>query len=122
LLSADRGVLENGFGAGFSFIQYYNQYVGTELSATWYDNHAVIHSFAASLILRYPLSGLCLAPYAIAGVGYHVNSVEQSTQHIGGGIDYRMSDCTGLFVEGRFVAADESEDYTEVRAGIRRGL
>ena len=114
--------MEEGFGGGFGYGFFFNDYVGTEFSASWLDGGSVINAFDMSATLRYPIPNLSVAPYVTGGIGLHADSVNQFTTHIGGGLDLRlpnMFSCGGVFVDGRYVFGDETEDYTVVRAGIR---
>ena len=113
---------DDGLGGGFSAAYFVNDYAGLEFSATWLDGDSVINAFDVSAILRCPIPSLSIAPYITGGVGIHADSVNQAYGLVGGGIDMRFSDlfdCAGLFVDGRYVFADDTGDYTVVRAGIR---
>lgn len=113
--------IDDGIGAGISAGYFFTENVGVELGATWFDNHSAIHAFDASAVLRYPIPSTCIAPYIYGGVGLHANSVTQFTTHVGAGVDIRFEalDCAGVFVDGRYVFGEESDDYSILRAGIR---
>jgi hypothetical protein len=111
--------LDDAAGAGLSVGYFFTPFVGLEADATWAFTDSTVHSFNGSIVLRYPILSSCLAPYVLGGGGYHVDGVKQGTVHAGAGVDVRLQDCFGIFADARYTWADETDDYTIVRAGIR---
>ena len=111
--------LDDTLGAGLSANYFFTQNLGVEADATWGFADSTIHTVNGSLVLRLPITSACLAPYALVGGGLHTNGVTEGTLHAGGGIDVRLKDCFGIFADARYTWADESGDYTVIRAGIR---
>jgi hypothetical protein len=95
-----------------------------EADATWLDNESAIHAFTASVVIRYPIQSACIAPYILAGGGVHADSETQGTAHLGAGIDIRLMkwSCAGFFADARYTWADDTDNYTIVRAGFRINL
>jgi outer membrane protein W len=111
---------EDSLGAGLSYSTWATENVGFELDATWAFTDSTVHTINGSVVLRAPITSICLAPYALAGAGYHTNGVNQATFHIGAGLDYRISaNCMGIFTDVRYTFAEDTGDYTVVRAGVR---
>jgi outer membrane protein W len=111
---------DDNLGAGLSYSYFQTENVGVEVDGTWGFADSAIHTFNASLVLRAPIKGICLAPYALIGGGLHTDGVTEGTFHIGAGVDYRITpNCLGVFADARYTFAEQSGDYTVVRAGIR---
>ena len=106
-------------GAGFAVDYFFTRYVGAEFDATWAFVDSTIHSFNASIVLRAPITSACIAPYALAGGGFHTNGVNEGTLHAGLGLDIRLANCFGIFADARYTWNKETDDYTLLRAGIR---
>ena len=120
LLPDGNGDLDDGLGGGISLGHTFCEWFSVEADATWIENPSTIHAFTASAIIRYPVAGLCIAPYVIGGGGVSTNSETQGIVHLGGGLEWKCQK-TGhsIFAEGRYVWADETENYTLVRGGIK---
>jgi hypothetical protein len=81
-----------------------------------------VWNFSSSLIARFPveLGGLCLAPYLLGGGGYENDSTSCGTLHAGGGLEFRVvPEKLGIFVEGRYTWAFNTDDQVRVSTGIR---
>ncbi|CAN5246291.1 hypothetical protein BH23VER1_BH23VER1_09190 [soil metagenome] len=101
---------------------YLNSYLGFSGNVYWWnDGESVVHSVTGNAILRYPIRSLCIAPYVTVGLGGHFDSVNQFTTQVGAGLEFAFPNATDLlfFVEGTYVFADTTEDYTVVRLGTR---
>lgn len=122
LLPNGNGELDDAFGGGLAYDYFFTPNVGFMVDATWSATDSVTHLFTGSLVLRAPISSLCLAPYVFGGGGYHTNGENQDVWHAGGGLDYRVSNCWGLFADARYTWASDTQDYTVVRAGVRFGF
>ena len=99
-----------------------NSYIGFSTSVYWWDDgSSAVHTVDGSVILRYPIRSICIAPYAFGGIGGHFDSVNQLTGHVGGGIEWYckyFKQC-GIFTDAAYHWADETDNYTVVRAGAR---
>jgi opacity protein-like surface antigen len=120
IIASNDGLYEDGVGGGVGLNYFFTKEIGVGLDAYWYDSEEVIHSGSASLIVRYPMDEICLAPYAFAGGGVHADSENIGSFHAGGGLDYRLTDTVGLFADGRYVwTGEDKNDFVTVRLGLR---
>ena len=93
-----------------------------EGSYSIFGTDSAVHQLSGSLILRFPIRSLCLAPYVFTGGSFHTDGVNQSTLHLGGGLDYRFANCVGVFADAQYNWAEDTSDYTTVRTGVRFGF
>jgi len=116
---ADGGHLDNQDGGGISFGYFYNEYIGTRLAGSWIGSQP-IHDVTLSVVARYPVTSLCVAPYAFGGLGGKFNSTNEFTGHAGGGLEWRLEalSCTGIFCEGKYTW-DDADGFTSLNAGVR---
>ena len=117
LLGSD--TIDDAMGAGVAVNYFFTQNVGVEVDATWAFTDSTVHTLNGSLVLRVPIISACIAPYALVGGGVHTNGETYGTLHAGGGLDVRLANCFGIFADARYTWADQDDDYTIVRAGIR---
>jgi hypothetical protein len=75
-----------------------------------------------SLVGRIPIESLRFAPYLFGGGGRQWRDGAQWTAHIGGGVEFRMSRKTGIFIDAREVFADRGPDFELYRLGFRFGF
>jgi hypothetical protein len=116
------GLLEDGFGGGVGFTHFRNSYLGFSTGVYWWDEgEEVSTSVSGSIILRYPVRSLCIAPYGIGGVTGHLDSLNQFSWHLGGGVEFRIPafDAVGFFVDATYNWADDTEDFGIFRVGTR---
>lgn len=114
---------DDAVGGGISLNYFFTEYVGLEVDYTAADtDHSATHLVTGSVVLRYPIKQICLAPYVFGGGGVHTNSETQGVWHAGVGVDYRISKCIGIFADGRYTWTEDTDDYTLVRAGVRFGF
>ena len=116
------GELDDAFGGGLALDYFFTENVGVMVDATWAATSSEVHLFTGSIVLRAPIKSLCLAPYVFGGGGLHTNGETQDVWHVGGGIDWRISNCWGLFADARYTWAADTQDYTLLRAGVRFGF
>lgn len=111
--------LDGEDGGGISLGYFYNENIGTRLGATWIGS-SPIHDITFTGVARYPFKGLCIAPYALGGIGGKFNSSNQFTAHLGAGLEWRLEalNCTGIFCEGKYTW-DDSDGFTSLNAGLR---
>lgn len=115
----------NGDELGGAFIAeyFFTEYVGLQGSYSVFATEKEHHEFNGALVVRYPIKSICLAPYALAGGGYSVNSDEKSNFFVGGGLEYRIeaANSLGIFADGayHFASDNDDADYTIVRLGVK---
>lgn len=110
---------ESGMGGGIGLTHFYTRAFGTSVRAYWWDTESVVHSATASAIVRYPMERLCIAPYVMGGVGGHFDSVNQISGHIGGGLEYRLTNRLGLIADYTYTITDETADWGVFSLGVR---
>ncbi len=111
--------LSDSFAAGISMNYFFTPIVGVEGDYTFAANSSEVNLLTGSVVLRAPIRAACLAPYAVAGGGLHADGVTQGVYHAGGGVDFRLANCFGVFADARYTWAEDTEDYTIVRGGVR---
>jgi hypothetical protein len=115
----DRTIRHGTWGGGLGVNYFFLRYVGVGADAfAQADGDAFINNTSASLIGRFPI-GDTVAPYVVGGAGRNFDPIEEWTGHVGTGIEFRLNAHTGIFVDGRYVWADKSVDYSLLRAGLR---
>jgi hypothetical protein len=108
-------------GGGLLGEYFFSEYVGVQGSYGVFATNSEHHAFDANLVLRVPIKSACIAPYALVGGGYGVNSVNEGNFHVGGGIDIRLPSmgCKGIFADGVYYFPADSEEFTIVRLGVK---
>jgi hypothetical protein len=116
-------VLHNGvLGGGGGINYFFTRYIGIGGDAyVEHPDHDYIETPSGNLILRIPILDTGLAPYVFGGGGYQFSETEagQDFAQGGGGVEFRFEKDFGLFVDGRYVFTDKTQNYAVVRAGIR---
>ena len=110
-------------GGGIQASTFYNEIWGFGARAFWWDGELNIqHDYSLSVIARFPIRDLCIAPYIYGGPGVRANGDAHFAGHLGGGLDMRLSrfDCVGIFVDVRHTwTASGHQDYTTLTGGVR---
>jgi len=110
-------------GAGLGMSYFFHRNIGLEAEAyTENTGHNFVDNADLLLNLRFPLGKSGVAPYLLGGAGRQFDPVYQWTFHMGGGLEFRFSPHVGIFVDGRYVVADETDEYALGRAGLRIGF
>jgi len=119
-LSAERYRHDSHGGAGLGLNYFFLRYAGVGADA-YSENFTgrFIDKASGNLILRLPCDRFHLAPYVYGGEGYQFDPKERPFAQAGLGVEYRIIQHVGLFVDGRYVIPDASPDFSLVRAGIR---
>ena len=107
-----------GAGTGVNYFFHRNIGVGGE-AYTENTDHSFVDSASLNLIGRFPIGHGGLAPYVFGGGGYQFDVVEQWLGNAGAGLEYRFTRNWGVFIEARYVFADETKDYGLGRLGVR---
>jgi len=119
-LSTDR-VRDNGrLGWGLGVNYFFNRNFG--LAAEGYTEnagHSFVDNASGSIVFRIPFDAARLAPYVFVGGGYQFDPIEQAFGHGGVGLEYRFVKNAGIFVDARYVLADDSQDFGLGRLGFR---
>ncbi len=117
--SAGRHV-DGQLGGGIGLTYFVTQNWGMSLDTTIGDNgNAFFDYLAGSVIYRYPIDAIRLAPYAFAGFAGQFDLHEEFSGHIGIGAEYRINPLAGVFVDTRYVIADQINNYWLFRLGMR---
>jgi virulence family protein len=121
------GILPDGegddaLGGGVLAEYFFTENIGIEGSYGLFATDSEHHEFDAALVLRFPITDICIAPYIMGGAGYSTNSEEAWTLFAGGGIDVRLPDmdCMAIFADGAYHwSEDDDSDFTLVRVGLK---
>lgn len=113
--SDDADAATGGIGLNYFF----TEMIGVGADAYWYDHDGAIHNFDGSLIVRFPIQEICLAPYIYGGGGYRTNSHNEGSYHAGAGVEWKASDTLGIFADGRYTWLEDSGDTALARLGVR---
>jgi hypothetical protein len=136
---------DHGWGGGIGINYFFMRYVGIGGDAAWldvkeapgfhhndlHDDHnsdlhsTTLHNFTGSVILRYPIDHLCLAPYIYGGGGCEVDGLQWASGHCGVGVEYRIKPhrC-GVFLDSRWTFLGDRDGHHDLnffsaRAGFR---
>jgi hypothetical protein len=110
-------------GAGVGLQYFFHRNFGFEAEAyTESTHHNWVDNVNGNFIARLPLGNSGVAPYVFAGGGRQLDPEYQWQLDAGGGLEWRFSPNVGVFVDGRYVWADETRDYGLGRVGLRLGF
>jgi hypothetical protein len=109
------------WGGGLGFNYFFNKYIGLGVeqdiggrgsNAEW--------ATIGNLFIRYPFC-VGLAPYGLVGGGAaYGTGVGHGFGHVGGGLEYRVTNNIGLFSDARYVYSSENPKNAVLgRAGLR---
>lgn len=114
------------WGGGILAEYFFNRYVGLAGTAQWAEyEDTQVHNYALDAVFRYPIDSACIAPYAFIGGGVHCDGVTEAIGRLGVGLDWRIKDCYGLFVDYTYTLPgggggdDDLEDYQLIRLGMK---
>jgi hypothetical protein len=116
---------ENGddvLGGGFLAEYFFTEMIGVQGSYNILASSSEHHELDAALVLRFPITDICLAPYVMGGAGYATNSYEAWNLFVGAGLELRLPDmnCMGIFADGAYHwSEDDDADFTLVRLGVK---
>lgn len=112
-----QSVVGEGVGVNYFFCRYIG-ISGDTYSHDWYHDR-FLDSAEGNLVLRLPISHTGLAPYIFGGAGHQFKGVQQTIEDAGGGLEFRFLRHLGVFVDARYVFAEQTRDYGVGRAGLR---
>ena len=95
---------------------HFNQNIGVGLD-TFTDGLRWPYLLNASFIYTFANES-AFSPYAFAGLGRQWEHTPQWTAHLGGGLEYTLTAWPSIFVDGRYVLAQENS-YGLLRFGVR---
>ncbi len=116
-----------GWGGGLGVNYFFTKYIGIGVEQNILGREKVggSGSYAewatiGNLFLRYPFC-FGLAPYGmVGGGGAYGTGKGYGFGHVGGGLEYRVTDNIGLFTDGRYVySAEDPKNAFLGRAGLR---
>lgn len=111
---------KTGAGGGFGFNFFFARYFGIGYEAAWYDNGGTVEHMplGGNLFFRYPICSLNLAPYVMVGGGFGWDGTTIGYGNVGGGLEYRLTNNIGLFVDGRYFYGGTG-NVANLRSGLR---
>lgn len=132
-------IKDHGWGGGVAANYFFARYFGLSAEGTWLaakhnvsqpgisrdEERTTFHNVTGSVIFRYPIDSLCLAPYAYVGGGAAIDGKKWAVGHVGVGLEYRIvPNKIGIFADERWnYYGDRFHHDTQnnfmTRAGIR---
>jgi hypothetical protein len=109
---------EWGGGVGLNYFFIRELGIGADINIPANGGNFV-DSVSASLIARWPIEPSGFAPYIFGGGGRGTDPAWEWLAHAGVGVEYRWNPTTGIFVDGRYMWADQSFDRLILRGGVR---
>ena len=119
---------EDFYGGGIGLNYFFTRNLGIGASWNLVDSQFLgqeAHDTTLDLILRGPLStgpDVCspTAVYGLLGAGVLSDSENFATYNFGVGVERRLSERFGLFLEGRYKVIPEIDaDFAQFRTGLR---
>ncbi len=123
-LSGHAGPLQNDTWGGGAAVNYFmTRNWGLGIDGFWYSaqepprgpvgplapgvapgggGRSLVHNFSGSLIYRYPMDSICMAPYVYGGGGISCDSVQYGSVHVGAGVEKRLNERLGIFTDARW--------------------
>ncbi len=115
-------IRDHGWGGGVGVNYFVTRNFGLGLDASWLaaqeplfrrpttpaairgaNDSTTIHNFSGSLIYRFPIDRVCVAPYVYAGGGAAVDGLQWASAHGGAGIEWRVKpQKLGIFTDARY--------------------
>lgn len=123
-LTPDADIEDDTFGGGIAVEYFFNPYFGIAGSAQWADpGESLVHNYSADAVVRFPITSICIAPYVFGGAGLHTNSSTEVIGRAGVGLDARLWNANGIFVDWTYTfPGGDLEDYQIVRLGVKFGF
>ena len=115
---------DSSMGGGMLADYFFNAYCGIQLSYGAFATSGGQHLFNGDLIVRAPIRSICVAPYLMAGGGFHVDGTTVGEYHAGAGVEVKLhkGDNMSLFADGAYYwhgSIDKQKDFTEIRLGVK---
>lgn len=111
---------KTGAGGGLGLNFFFARYFGIGYEASWYDNGGTVEHMPlnGNLFFRYPICAWNLAPYVLVGGGIGWDGDMVTYGNVGAGLEYRVTNSVGLFVDGRYFYG-ETGNVANIRSGLR---
>jgi hypothetical protein len=113
---------DDSLGGGVLAEYFFTENIGVEGSYGIFATDSEHHEFDAALVVRFPITDICVAPYIMGGAGYTTNSDDPWNLFAGAGIDVRLPDmdCMAIFADGAYHwSEDDDNDFVIVRVGLK---
>jgi hypothetical protein len=108
-----------GGGVGVNYFITREIGIGGDIGIFDNNNANFVDYLSGSLIARLPFEQAGVAPYLFGGGGRTTEPIWEWTGHAGIGFEMRLNPVTGLFVDSRYIWADQLSDAALFRAGLR---
>lgn len=119
-ISGNRVRQDGRAGAGIGLNYFFTRYVGLSGDAYTENTHgSYVDDAGGNVVLRLPLGNSGVAPYIFGGGGHQFDPVKQTYYDAGAGIEFRITHNWGFFVDGRYVFAQDTDNFGVGRAGLR---
>ncbi len=129
-------IRDHGWGGGIGVNYFFHRYFGLGAEGYWLEakpnasaghgsESKAFHNATGSVIFRYPIDKLCLAPYLYVGGGASMDGENWALAHVGAGLEYRIiPNKLGIFADERWNYFGDRHDHDTqnnfmTRAGIR---
>jgi hypothetical protein len=112
----DRGFWGGGVGVNYFFIPQFG--IGSDVNLSAHSGN-IVDQVMGNAILRLPIESASVAPYIFGGAGRGISPAWEWVWDAGAGVEFRLNSATGIFVDARYIWADESTDRIVFRAGLR---
>lgn len=110
----------DALGGGVLAEYFFCKNFGIEVGYGAYATDSTEHLFDASLVARYPIESLCIAPYLLVGGGLTTNGSTDGNYHVGGGIEAHLTNNMGIFADGKYhFEENDKSDFVLVRVGLK---
>lgn len=113
---------DDALGGGFLAEYFFTENFGIQGSYGLLATDSEHHEFDAALVVRFPITELCIAPYIMGGSGYATNSEEAWNLFAGAGLEVRFDDmdCMAVFADAAYHwSEDDDADFTLIRLGVK---
>lgn len=104
-------------GVGLNY--FITRYLGVGADTFTEGREPFIYSASGNVIGRFPIIDTGIAPYVFGGAGGQFDYVREGFGQGGGGVEFRLANHVGLFVDGRYVIPRDTHNYGVLRAGLR---
>lgn len=116
----ETNIRDGDWGGGVGLNYFLTRHIGIGGDINIADNRGKFVDHAlGSLTLRLPIETLGFAPYVFGGGGRGFDPEWEWMGHAGVGLEFRPNPVTGLFIDGRYIWADDTNDRLLLRAGLR---
>lgn len=110
---------DSTFAPGAGVTYFLTEHLGVGAMTHW-DNWdgTFFDNISGEGYFRWPLSGLPLAPYGVAAIGYSFET-EESFQSLGVGAEWRFNEKWGVFSDVRWQFNNDTDNGVAFRVGLR---